>query len=65
MMLHNYVRSMNPGEQIKIIATDPSTQRDIPKFCQFLGHRLEKCTVENGDGVSGETVFVYWMTKCG
>jgi len=23
-----------------VLATDPSTSRDIPKFCSFLGHEL-------------------------
>jgi tRNA 2-thiouridine synthesizing protein A len=23
-----------------VLATDPSTQRDIPKFCAFLEHEL-------------------------
>jgi len=23
-----------------LIATDPSTTRDVPKFCHFLGHEL-------------------------
>ena len=40
MMLHNTVRDTDVGGVIKVIATDPSTQRDIPKFCQFLGHEL-------------------------
>jgi tRNA 2-thiouridine synthesizing protein A len=25
---------------IEVIATDPSTERDITKFCTFLGHTL-------------------------
>lgn len=40
MLLHNKVRDMQPGECVEVIATDPSTQRDIPKFCSFLGHQL-------------------------
>jgi len=40
MMLHGKVRDMKAGELLEVIATDPSTQRDIPKFCQFLGHQL-------------------------
>lgn len=40
MMLHGKVRDMQAGEVLEVIATDPSTQRDIPKFCQFLGHEL-------------------------
>jgi tRNA 2-thiouridine synthesizing protein A len=40
MLLHNKVRDVPVGEVIEVIATDPSTQRDIPKFCTFLGHEL-------------------------
>ena len=40
MMLHGAIADITPGETIKVIATDPSTQRDIPKFCEFLGHTL-------------------------
>ena len=40
MMLHGKVREMQTGDVIEIIATDPATERDIPKFCQFLGHEL-------------------------
>lgn len=40
MMLHNAVRDVAVGEVIVVVATDPATTRDIPKFCTFLGHSL-------------------------
>ncbi len=40
MMLHAKVREMASGDLVEVVATDPSTTRDIPKFCQFLGHEL-------------------------
>jgi tRNA 2-thiouridine synthesizing protein A len=40
MLLHKRVRAMQSGEYLCVLATDPSTMRDIPKFCQFLGHQL-------------------------
>lgn len=40
MMLHNKVRDMKSGDVLEVMATDPSTTRDIPKFCNFLGHEL-------------------------
>ena len=40
MMLHNKVRDVETGTVLEVVATDPSTQRDIPKFCNFLGHEL-------------------------
>ncbi|EZQ14001.1 sulfurtransferase TusA [Pseudomonas sp. G11-1] len=40
MLLHNAVRDIAAGECLEVLATDPSTQRDIPRFCSFLGHEL-------------------------
>ena len=40
MMLHQHIRDLAPGGLLKVIATDPSTRRDIPKFCVFLDHEL-------------------------
>ncbi len=40
MLLHNAVRDLGEGECLEVLATDPSTQRDIPRFCSFLGHAL-------------------------
>lgn len=42
MLLHGAVRDAKIGECIRVIATDPSTERDVPKFCSFLGHELLK-----------------------
>jgi tRNA 2-thiouridine synthesizing protein A len=40
MMLHNRINDVQPGGVLRVLATDPSTTRDIPRFCQFLGHEL-------------------------
>ncbi|GAA3950239.1 sulfurtransferase TusA [Allohahella marinimesophila] len=40
MKLHELIRTLQPGDTILVRATDPATQRDIPKFCLFLGHEL-------------------------
>ena len=40
MMLHSAIRDVEADDIIKLIATDPSTLRDVPKFCDFLGHQL-------------------------
>lgn len=40
MLLHKTVRGMRSGETVEVLATDPSTERDIPKFCNFLRHEL-------------------------
>jgi tRNA 2-thiouridine synthesizing protein A len=48
MMLHNRIRDMADGELLELTATDPSTLRDVPRFCHFLGHELVT-QEENGD----------------
>jgi len=36
MMLHVKVKEMESGQILRVLATDPSTTRDIKKFCTFL-----------------------------
>ena len=45
-----------PGGLLKVIATDPSTKRDIPKFCVFLDHELVEQSEEGG-------TYLYWIRK--
>lgn len=40
MLLHKKIREIGAGEVLTLVATDPSTTRDVPKFCHFLGHEL-------------------------
>ncbi|MFT0212783.1 sulfurtransferase TusA [Pseudomonas sp. F1_0610] len=56
MLLHNAVRELHAGQLLKVVATDPSTQRDIPKFCTFLGHELITQQVQEGQ-------YSYWIRK--
>ena len=56
MLLHKAVRDMGAGEVVKVVATDPSTARDIPRFCQFLGHELLAQRQK-------DTVYYYWIRK--
>jgi tRNA 2-thiouridine synthesizing protein A len=48
MMLHAKVREAELGDVIKLIASDPATTRDVPKFCNFLPHELIK-TEQQGE----------------
>ena len=43
---------------LQVLATDPSTQRDIPRFCSFLGHELVEQNETDG-------VFHYLIRKAG
>ncbi|WP_100639645.1 sulfurtransferase TusA [Marinobacter salexigens] len=56
MMLHNRIHDVEPGKVLRVTATDPSTTRDIPRFCQFLGHELVT-HIEQGDQ------FVYFIRR--
>ena len=40
MLLHNKIRDLAAGDLLQLVATDPSTARDVPKFCLYLGHEL-------------------------
>ena len=40
MMLHQAIRKSKSGDVVEVLATDPSTSWDIPKFCMHLGHEL-------------------------
>jgi tRNA 2-thiouridine synthesizing protein A len=40
MMLHNKIREIEAEHCLYLKATDPSTTRDVPKFCIYLGHEL-------------------------
>ncbi len=56
MLLHNKMRDIDSGAVLEVIATDPSTQRDIPKFCSFLGHQLLEQKHQ-------EKTFIYYIQK--
>ena len=40
MLLHAAMRRLQSGQELTLRATDPSTERDVPNFCEFLGHAL-------------------------
>ena len=40
MLLHAAMRRLAPGQELTLRATDPSTERDVANFCEFLGHAL-------------------------
>lgn len=48
MLLHNKIRDIEAGQMLELLATDPSTTRDVPKFCLFLGHELVERSEQNG-----------------
>ncbi|XID75199.1 sulfurtransferase TusA [Alkanindiges sp. WGS2144] len=60
MMLHQAVRKSQTGQVIQVIATDPSTTRDIPKFCTHLGHQLIE---QYQQDVAGTRQYLFWVKK--
>jgi tRNA 2-thiouridine synthesizing protein A len=40
MLVRNAVREMRSGDVLYVLATDPSTERDLENFCRFLGHEM-------------------------
>ena len=56
MLLHAAIRRAEPGETVLLTATDPSTQRDVANFCEFLGHNLLESTADDGQ-------FIYRVRK--
>lgn len=51
MLLHNKIRDLAVGDVLQLIATDPSTTRDVPKFCLYLGHELLEQKEQDGQYV--------------
>lgn len=49
MLLHNKIRDIDAGQLLRLVATDPSTTRDVPKFCHFLGHELLESLESGGN----------------
>jgi tRNA 2-thiouridine synthesizing protein A len=34
------IKTLQPGELLEVIATDPGTMQDIPSWCRVHGHQL-------------------------
>jgi len=60
MMLHSKIRQVEVGQVIEVQATDPATERDIPKFCQFLPHELLRRVDEEENGAA---LYRYFIRK--
>jgi tRNA 2-thiouridine synthesizing protein A len=56
MMVRNRIRSLASGRVLKVVATDPSTTWDFPKFCTFMSHEMVHMDTET-------TPYQYWIRK--
>ena len=57
MMLHAAMRRIEVGQAVSLLATDPSTERDVGNFCRFLGHEMLVVDI-------AEERFFYVIRKC-
>lgn len=48
MLVRNRVREMQSGHTLRVLATDPSTVRDLQQFCRFMSHEMLSHE-QNGD----------------
>jgi len=62
MLLHNAVKKSEPGGLIKVLASDPSTLRDIPNFCEHLRHSLLIHSRDKLD-VQEDGFLFFWVRK--
>lgn len=42
------LRALAPGEELKVIASDPSAPADFRSFCETAGHDLLDCHEKGG-----------------
>lgn len=57
MLLHKVVKRLDGNSLIKVLATDSSTERDVPRFCEFLQHDLLAALAPEGN----ELHYIYWI----
>jgi tRNA 2-thiouridine synthesizing protein A len=63
MMLHRAVRKIASGELLVVESTDPSSMRDIPKFCIHLGHLLQSQQTLPANGVNQKDIYRFEIIK--
>lgn len=48
LKLKQALKSMQSGQRVRVIATDPGSQSDFPAFAAQTGHRLLEASVNGG-----------------
>lgn len=56
MLLRKKIREIKNGEILLMLSDDPSTIRDVPKYCQFMNHKLLKINTSN-------IFYEFWIQK--
>lgn len=48
LLTRRLLKEMAVGEQVKVLATDPESEQDMPRFCAEEGHRMiEQVSIDN------------------
>ncbi len=42
------VETVGPGEQVRLLATDPAARVDVPVWCRMKRHRLAEASEDGG-----------------
>ncbi len=56
LKLKQALKSMQSGERVRVIATDPGSRSDFPAFAAQTGHRLLESSVIDGQ-------YIYLLEK--
>ena len=48
MLLHQTIHEAKIGEIVALIATDPTSIKDVKKFCEYLNHSLISISDDEG-----------------
>ena len=56
MLVRNQIREMEAKQVLYIMATDPTTKRDLDQFCRFMNHEMLESSC------CGE-IFEFWIKK--
>jgi len=58
MLVRNRMREMKEHEVLHIIATDPTTKRDLEQFCRFMKNEMLEQKLS-------EEILEFWIRKGG
>ena len=56
LKLRKVLKKMYPGQEVKVIATDPGSVKDFASFCEQTGDELKDSIVDNDK-------FIYTIIK--
>mgnify|MGYP001305047503 FL=1 len=58
MLVRNRIREMEAGAVLHVLATDPTTKRDLDQFCRFMKHEML-------DSKALGEILEFWIKKSG